>query len=592
MAGGQFNGNKNKTLPGIYIDYKTVNAAKASVGERGTIAIAKQLKWGKNNDFITITDTTKIYDLLGYDIGSDEMLFLRELTKGTNLTAGASKILLWRLSENSSNKAHVDIGNLHCEALYSGSKGNDISIVVAPVASTEYTRTYEETTREPAYCELTANPNSGSNLETPYGMPLKIAITSPAEWTVSGDNNEIATVVKNGNDVDITFLNEGEVNITINAQTNDTKENITILTASCPPRNDDSEPFVITLTEKQTPQSSELPPATTITKTKQDYYQWTVETYVDKALKDSQTVGTFIAAGDSGNIQGEISDLQANNFVVFSGTGVFEANVGAALTDGKDGTISSSSHSDFLSALGKQTFNVVVYDGTDTVLKAAYKSFVHRLCEKEGKYVVGVMANYKADSEYIINVHNSFTNGEGIALTPEQATWYVGGASAGANYNESLTYHKVPDALAVSPEYENTELSELLSAGNFLFFKLEDEILILSDVNSFTSFTTDKSNVLRKNRVIRTIMQICNDLYIGYTKQYIGKVDVNAAGVKLVKAYGIDYLTNIQANNGIKNFDSSTDFEVAEYEIDSMTIDMYIQPVDSLEKLYISIRIA
>lgn len=243
--------------------------------------------------------------------------------------------------------------------------------------------------------------------------------------------------------------------------------------------------------------------------------------------------------------------------------------------------------------MGKKTFNVVIYDGDDPVMKSTYKAFVGRLCKDEGRYVVGVMANYvSANSEYIISVNNSVTNDEGYKLTPEEMTWWVGGASAGANYNESLTYKQYPGAIAVEPEYENTELSELLSEGNLLLFKLNGNILVLSDVNTFTSFTPEKGKALRKNRVIRTIMQICNDLYIGYSEQYIGKVDVNNSGVALVKAYGINYLNQIQSNNGIKNFDPDNDFTVSEFEIDSMKVAMNIQPVDSLEKLYIEMTIA
>lgn len=466
MSGGQWT-DTNKVLPGIYIRYYTKANTQATVGSRGVVAIGKQLSWGPYSEIIEITDTNKIKNVLGFDISDERAMFIREIVRGSNLTRGATKILLGRLKETGGSKSAVTIGNLTATAKYEGLTGNKLSIVVSPILATEH-------------------------------------------------------------------------------------------------------------------------------ETKSDtYYQWKVETLLDMTLVAEEIVGTFVAKSDPGNVEAKIEDLVGNDWVDFSGTGEFEANVGSNLTGGKDGNVAEDAHSEFLTKLGKKTFNVVIYDGTDTITKGLYKNFVDRLCKDEGRYVVGVMENYtSADSEYIISVNNGVTIDTGDKLTPDKCTWWVGGASGGANYNESLTYHTYPGATAVEPEYENSELAELLQKGNFLFFKLEDQIMVLSDVNSFTSFMPEKSRSLSKNRVIRTIMQICNDLYVGYTKQYIGKVDVNDKGLALVKSYGINYLLQIQTNNGIKNFDSESDYIVKEFEIDSMKVDMYVQPVDSLEKLYITMVIA
>ena len=85
-------------------------------------------------------------------------------------------------------------------------------------------------------------------------------------------------------------------------------------------------------------------------------------------------------------------------------------------------------------------------------------------------------------------------------------------------------------------------------------------------------------------------MQICNDLWLQYSKQYIGKVDVNDSGMKLIKGYGINYLNTIQANGGIQNF-IPDDFVVKQLDVDALTIGLAVQPVDSLEKIYMEITI-
>lgn len=473
MAGGKYT-DYNKTLPGVYIRYKTKPDLSATVGERGTVAIAKQLKSGDFGKFIEISDLTKLKDLVGFDITSEDAAFIREMTRGTNLTSGASKILLWRLEEQNSQKAQLQIGNLKIIAKTEGENGNKISIVV--------------------------NPDVNSKIEN-------------------------------------------------------------------------------------------------VTADKGKYAKWTITTYYDTEKKYEQVVGSFTqdATSEDGRDNnyeiGTIEKLQSNDLVTFSGAGEFTAAVATSLQGGQDSGLKSTAYSDFLKALGKQNFNVVCYDGQDTVVKGVFNSFVKRMCEEEGRYCVVVMANYNtANSEYVISVKNGVQIETGDLLSPEETTWWVAGATAGANYNESLTYHTYPGATDLSEEYENSDLVDIVKEGSFTFIKNDGQIMVLTDINSFHDFTPEKSRSLSKNRVVRVIMQICNDLYLNITKTYLGKVDVNKDGVNLVTGFIIGYLEGLQSNRAIKNF-VKEDVSVEEFEIDSMKAGIYIQPVDSLEKIYVDILI-
>lgn len=473
MAGGKYT-DYNKTLPGVYIRYKTKPDLSAAVGERGTVAIAKQLKSGEFGKFIEISDLTKLKDLVGFDITSDDALFIRELTRGSNLTSGASKILLWRLEEQNSQKASLQIGNLKIVAKAEGSDGNKISIAI--------------------------NPDVSSKIEN-------------------------------------------------------------------------------------------------VTADKGKYAKWTVTTYYDTEKKNEQVIGSFTQDatsednGDENYTIAKISDLKDNDLVQFSGTGDLQAAIATNLQDGQDSGVTSTAYSNFLKALGKKNFNVVCYDGQDTVIKSVFNSFVKRMCEEEGKYCVAVMSNYNtANSEYVISVKNGVKIETGDLLSPEETTWWVAGATAGANYNESLTYHTYPGATDLDVEYENSDLVDIVKEGSFTFIKSDGNVMVLTDINTFHDFTPEKSRSLSKNRVVRVIMQICNDLYLNITKTYLGKVDVNKDGVNLVSGMIIGYLEGLQSNRAIKNF-VKEDVTVEEFEIDSMKAGLYIQPVDSLEKIYVDILI-
>lgn len=473
MAGGIYT-NYNKTLPGVYIRYKTKPDLSAAVGERGIVAIAKQLKSGEFGKFIEISDLAKLKDLAGFDITSDDALFIRELTRGTNLTSGASKILLWRLEEQNSQKASLQIGNLKIVAKTEGSDGNKISIAI--------------------------NPDISSKIEN-------------------------------------------------------------------------------------------------VTADKGKYAKWTVTTYYDTEKKNEQVIGSFTqdATTADGNDQNytiaQISDLNENDLVQFSGTGDLTAATATNLKDGQDSGVTKTAYSNFLQALGKKNFNVVCYDGQDTIIKAVFNTFVKRMCEEEGKYCVAVMSDCNtANSEYVISVKNGVKIETGQLLSPEETTWWVAGATAGANYNESLTYHTYPGATDLTMEYENSELTDIVKEGSFTFIKSDGQVMVLTDINTFHNFTPEKSRSLSKNRVMRVIMQVCNDLYLNITKTYLGKVDVNKDGVNLVSGMIIGYLEGLQANRAIKNF-VKEDVVVEEFEIDSMKAGLYIQPVDSLEKIYVDILI-
>ena len=306
---------------------------------------------------------------------------------------------------------------------------------------------------------------------------------------------------------------------------------------------------------------------------------FTVSTVVDGEIVDQQTAET-------------VEDLTANDWVTFSGTGALAATVGSPLAGGADGTPASADYTDFLAAIEPYKFDALIYDGTDTTVQDAMVAFVKRLAEEEGAYTQLVAANLtNPDDRFVVNVMSGVVLSDGTTLTPQQVTWWAGGALAGAQYNESLTYARYPGAADVSPRLTNAQFEAALEAGQLVLQAQDGVVKIEQDINSLVTYTGETGEIFRKNRVVRLCSTIANDLYREFSENFIGVVNNNEAGRSRFKSVIVGYLLDIQANQGIQNFSADDVTVQAGQDIDAVVVDIAIQPVDAVEKIYMSIQL-
>lgn len=306
---------------------------------------------------------------------------------------------------------------------------------------------------------------------------------------------------------------------------------------------------------------------------------FTVSTVVDGTIVDQQTAAT-------------VDTLVANAWVTFSGTGALAATTGAALTGGADGTVQSAAYSAYLTAIEPYKFDIMVYDGTDSTVQTALLSFIKRVNENNGQYCQLVASGISnPDSRYVINVNSPVTLSDGTELTPQQVTWWAGGASAGALYNQSLTYAQYPGAVSTTMQTVD-QFTQAVQAGNFVLFAENGVVKVMQDINSLTTYTEDIGQVYSKNRVMRLCNTIANDIFQQFSESFIGVVNNNEQGRARFQAAIVGYLQQIQDNQGIQNF-SSDDVEVlAGSAIDAIVVNVAIQAVDSVEKVYLSLEIS
>lgn len=305
-----------------------------------------------------------------------------------------------------------------------------------------------------------------------------------------------------------------------------------------------------------------------------------VQTYLGTTLVDEQEAA-------------QIEDLAANDFVTFTGSGALAANAGIVLSGGTSGEVQVSDYSAYFAMVQHETFHAMALPVDDPVIKGAALSFVRDMREKEGKKVQVVLSDYaNADYEGVISVKNGVILDSGQTLSNTLATVYVAGMTAGANVNQSNTYAAYEGAVKVDVKYLNSEIIAALQKGEFVFVEKGDKVMVEQDINSFTGYSPDKGKAFSKNRVLRVLDGLSNDIKQIFEDFYIGKADNNYDGRNIFKAEIVHYLETLQGINAIQNFDAQTDLEVLPGEaIDAVVVNLYVQSVDAMEKMYMTVTV-
>jgi len=255
---------------------------------------------------------------------------------------------------------------------------------------------------------------------------------------------------------------------------------------------------------------------------------------------------------------------------------------------GTEGTLESA-----LDYLKTVTFNVIAFPNATEGEKTELIAWIDAMREQEGVKVTGVLANTAADKEFVINVVQGIKLADNTELTTEEVTAYVAGITAGANINKSNTGLKYQGAIDVVPRMTKTEMETAIKAGKYIF-KVDNAQNVTSvyDINSLTTFTVEKDKTFTKNRVLRTLDGINNDIVNIFESNFIGKINNNVDGRSILRATLIEYFNELQRLNAIQNF-SAEDVEVLEgKDKDSVVINCNIQTVDSVEKMYITVNLS
>ena len=275
------------------------------------------------------------------------------------------------------------------------------------------------------------------------------------------------------------------------------------------------------------------------------------------------------------NIEALAKD-DSNPFVTFSGSGSLNVNAGTNLLGGQNSEEENSEIAKFLTLIEAEQFNVLAYFGEDAKTKAIFESFTKRLRNEEGIKISLVLHDYKkADFEGIISVKNS-----------ANLVFWTAGAIAGAYINESLTNKTYDGEYVFDSKFSNSKLKEFIQNGEFVFYFDGQDIKVLKDINTLTSFTANKNSDFCNNQVIRVLDLSANDISKIFNDYYIGKVQNNELGRDIFKSELIDYFRNLQSISAIEDF-KANDISIKQgIEKGDVVVGLNIKPVSAMDKLY------
>lgn len=294
------------------------------------------------------------------------------------------------------------------------------------------------------------------------------------------------------------------------------------------------------------------------------------------------------------------TELVPNSFVNFEGNGSLVDSAGVRLEKGADGTPTNLDYTDFLTAAETEYFDTIALPvDNDEQIKITFVSFIKRLRDQQGIKVIGVLPNSPADYEGIINVTTAAVLPEKKLTIAETVAW-VAGASAAAPMTQSLTFVEYDGAVDVSPRLDDDEIKERLKKGEFIltFDPRDKTASVEADINSFVSFTKEKDKRFRKNKIIRILDGINNDLtrelktMIKELKDKGKDIPANDDGIQIVQTLASVYMNELQENDVITDFDPNDDLAIEiNTDGDGFIIKTGAKPLDSAEKFYFDVTV-
>lgn len=284
----------------------------------------------------------------------------------------------------------------------------------------------------------------------------------------------------------------------------------------------------------------------------------------------------------------QVQDLQDNEFVLFTGTGALAASIGVELSGGTNkATVAGSDYQSFLDKVESFGFNILACPTSDGTVTDLFVQYTKRMRDENGvKFQTVVYRKEAADYEGVISVENTVTD---AGANEAALVYWTAGLQAACPINQSRTNVTYDGEYRIQTNLKQTQLEQGLKAGKFLFHKVGDEVRILKDINTFTSYTVDKNEDFGSNQVIRVLDQVANDIAKLFNSRFLGKVQNNAAGRIAFWNELVTYNKELEKIQAIQNFDAKEVKVEQDGDQGAITVANPVQPSHAMNKLYMTV---
>lgn len=315
-----------------------------------------------------------------------------------------------------------------------------------------------------------------------------------------------------------------------------------------------------------------------IQKNADDESLYDVQTILDTAIVDVQTVATA-------------DELTPNAFVKFKIEELQESSITAAtpLTGGANGKVDGNAHQAYLDAIEAYTYNTMGVVVEDDTTKGLYTAFNKRLRDEMGIKFQLVVYQKAADYYGTINVKNKTLD---AGYSPASLVYWVTGVEAGCAVNRSVQNRIYDGEFTVDTKLTQNQLIQAIKAGEFTLHKVGSDVRVLSDINSMVTTSDTQGDIFKDNQTIRVIDQIGNDIAVLFNTKYLGVVPNDNAGRVSLWSDIVKHHEQLQEIRAIEDF-KDTDVTVEQGNTKkSVVVNDYVTVVNAMDKLYMTVTVA
>lgn len=298
-----------------------------------------------------------------------------------------------------------------------------------------------------------------------------------------------------------------------------------------------------------------------------DPTKFKVSTWVDSIKRDEQEVASA-------------ADLVDNDYVTFKKDATLEAK-SETLTGGTDKAVTGNDWTQAMSALESYTFNAIGFKTTDEKVIGVATDWTKRLRDRIGAKFHTILCTDGSDYEGIIDVDD-------VNAVP-----WVTGADGSIAINKSLTNTRYDGEYTLTANYTQVQLEDKIKAGKFVFHTDGDDVYVLRDIDSLTTFTIEKNEDFSLNQVMRVLDEDALQTAAIFNKTFLGHTQNDADGRASLKGMLMKLAEEFTRLRAIENYAGADDITVerGEHKTD-VIVKKAIQPVAAMEKLYVTVYVS